>query len=213
MSAAGVTIPDVPTEISTSQLFTKAIADFQTSEGKSSPYQTTPGRNFPLHLTHRGGSTSPPIAEVTCDGGISAVRWHAKHFGVERLPWRCSTSKDPARSCKSSMFCVITETLYPDSASRLTARCAALGAASETCWRRHRYHPHINGGFSRKALAVSILRGSYGAQIPVNESPYVGTPLSAEIPAPVKTTISGAPDRAFAAFPNSGTEHSQYWGL
>ncbi|EGH48658.1 hypothetical protein PSYPI_42605, partial [Pseudomonas syringae pv. pisi str. 1704B] len=48
---------------------------------------------------------------------------------------------------------------------------------------------------------------SYEAQIPVNGSLYVGMPLSAEIPAPVKMTISGAWDRAFAALPNSGTEH------
>jgi hypothetical protein len=60
MSAAGVTIPDVPTEIRTSQLFTDAIADFQASDGQSSPYQTTLGLNFPLHLPQRGGSTSTP---------------------------------------------------------------------------------------------------------------------------------------------------------
>lgn len=64
ISAAGLTILEVPTEIRTSQFLTSANAAFQDTEGRSSPNQTIPGRSFPLHRVHRGGFTHCPSAET-----------------------------------------------------------------------------------------------------------------------------------------------------
>ncbi|AZF08201.1 hypothetical protein C4J94_5481 [Pseudomonas sp. R5-89-07] len=54
ISAAGLTTPEVPTEIRASQFLTAAIAAFQAPAGRSSPNHTIPGRSFPLHRVHRG---------------------------------------------------------------------------------------------------------------------------------------------------------------
>ncbi len=105
ISAAGLTIPEVPTDIKTSQSLILSIAVFQTPFGRSSPNQTTPGRRRPLQRRQRGGSISSPSKEIAaCWLVNSAGRLHAKPIGQARLPWRCTTSRDPARSCNSSIF-------------------------------------------------------------------------------------------------------------
>src|SRR5690606_1386700 len=65
--------------------------------------------------------------------------------------------------------------------------------------RRHSYHPHTMAGLRLKACALASSMGSNRRQSPVSGSRKVGTPLSAETPAPVSTTIRSAAFSASAA--------------
>src|SRR5438552_7542150 len=67
------------------------------------------------------------------------------------------------------------------------AKCAALGWASATSLRRHSYHSQTRRGLRRKARGVASSSGLYFAHRPVCASRNVGTPLSADTPAPVST--------------------------
>src|ERR1035438_2027812 len=67
-----------------------------------------------------------------------------------------------------------------------SARCPALGCALEMISRRQLYHSHTSLGFLAKASGLASSSGLYSFQRPPAPR-KVGTPLSAEIPAPVKT--------------------------
>ena len=108
--------------------------------------------------------------------------------GACRLPCRCSTFGLPARSCRSSTFCVITVSAGACAASLAMARCAAFGRARRACSRRHSYQPQTRSGWARKASGVARACASKRDHSPVSASRNVAMPLSAETPAPVKTT-------------------------
>lgn len=59
-SAAGYTTPDVPIEKNKSQAPEAAKPAFQAASGSISPNHTTPGLMYPLHASHRGGSSRQP---------------------------------------------------------------------------------------------------------------------------------------------------------
>ena len=68
-----------------------------------------------------------------------------------------------------------------------TARCPSLGPTAFIIWCRHRYHAHTFSGWRRHASELEISYGSTLAHSPVSTSRKVGTPLSADIPAPLST--------------------------
>src|SRR5690606_4666138 len=98
------------------------------------------------------------------------------------------TSRLPARSCRSSTFWVTSVSFGTRSASAAMARCAGLGCACSTFMRRHSYQPHTSAGSRRNASGVARSAGSKRSHSPVSASRKVGMPLSADTPAPVKTT-------------------------
>src|SRR5215472_2128464 len=67
------------------------------------------------------------------------------------------------------------------------ARWAGFGFAAATSWRRRAYHSQTRPGLRRNARGVARSSGLYFAHRPVWASRKVGTPLSAETPAPVNT--------------------------
>src|SRR5262249_44576269 len=72
--------------------------------------------------------------------------------------------------------------------SSTSALCPALGRALAIACRRQSYHSHTRRGSRRKASDVASSSGLHCFQSP--SSPRnVGTPLSAEMPAPVRTAI------------------------
>ena len=79
------------------------------------------------------------------------------------------------------------------------ARCAAFGSAARTRPRRHSYHSHTSAGSRANASGVassSARKLRHNPPSPRN----VGMPLSAETPAPVKTTtLRGRSARIAAA--------------
>ncbi len=60
-------------------------------------------------------------------------------------------------------------------------------------WWRHRYHAHTFSGCARQPSALEISYGSTFAHRPVSTSRNVGTPLSAEMPAPLRTVTCTPP--------------------
>ena len=190
----------------------------QASAGRLSPNQTTPGRTGPPQAAQRGGSMRRPSscspfgapdaaalavaasavrisAAVVPAAAASALAGSARLQGARqsqrgacRLPCRCSTFGLPARSCRSSTFCVITVSAGACAASLAMARCAAFGRARRACSRRHSYQPQTRSGWARKASGVARACASKRDHSPVSASRNVAMPLSAETPAPVKTT-------------------------
>src|SRR5581483_7326855 len=75
------------------------------------------------------------------------------------------------------------------------ARWAGLGWAWATRQRRHAYHSHTSFGLRRNAPGVARSSGRNFAHRPVCVSRKVGTPLSAETPAPVRTVTFFAEPR------------------
>ena len=80
-----------------------------------------------------------------------------------------------------------------------------------------RTQSHTNFGFARKAAGVASSSGSYFDHNPVRASRKVGTPLSAEIPAPVSTVTpfafrnaSSSPGEIFA-FTTQKVASSSLW--
>src|SRR5205814_3109933 len=69
------------------------------------------------------------------------------------------------------------------------ARWTVFGSAFRACSRRHAYHSCTSFGFLRNASAVASSSGLNLLHNPVCASRKVASPLSAEIPAPVRATI------------------------
>ena len=107
------------------------------------------------------------------------------------------TSVLPARSCKSSTFCVTKVKCGTPVSMAAIARCPALGSAFRTNARRHSYQPHTKGGSRSNASSVASSAASNFSHNPVCLSRNVGIPLSADTPAPVKTTTRVAARRAW----------------
>src|SRR5437899_1913426 len=93
------------------------------------------------------------------------------------------------------MFCVINVNSGTMRSSRARAKWPGFGFTAETRSRRHAYHSQTSFGLRRNASGVANCSGEYFAQRPVRASRKVGTPLSAEIPAPVRTAIRFADRR------------------
>ena len=179
-------MPDVPTTSSSSHASTASTARRHGSSGNSSPNHTTPGRTGAPHSAHGGGCrcvTSSSGGSGTCAGSAQPL-----HRGAKRLPCRCAATVLPARSCRSSTFCVMTATLATRAQSA-SARCPAFGSTERTRRARHWYHAHTSAGSAAHACGVASDSASNRSQSPVCASRNVGTPLSADIPAPVDTTI------------------------
>ena len=70
-----------------------------------------------------------------------------------------------------------------------------VGWTSVTNCRRHAYHSQTRRGLDSNASGVANSVGAYWAQRPVCASRNVGTPLSAEMPAPVRATADRHGDR------------------
>ncbi len=119
-----------------------------------------------------------------------------EHFVRRMLPCNSITSRLPALWCRSSTFCVTRVRSGTSSRIREIARCPGLGRASATSLRRHAYQSQTRLGSLSKASGVASSCGSKRAQSPVWASLKVGTPLSAEIPEPVSTTVRVDPRRA-----------------
>ena len=174
---------------STSHSLAAAKAQLNSLMGKSSSNQTTPGRTEPSQWRQRGGrSRRPPSGSSGMPGGKMCAWPQTAQRGLCRLPCRCNTSVLPARSCKSSTFCVTTVSLGTCCAKAAMARWAGLGCARNTFMRRHSYHPQTSSSSLRKASGVARSVASKRSHRPVSASRKVGIPLSAETPAPVKTT-------------------------
>jgi hypothetical protein len=67
------------------------------------------------------------------------------------------------------------------------AKCPGFGCTVKTFLRRHSYHSQTSLGFLRNAAGVARSSGLKLAHNPVCASRKVGTPLSADTPAPVST--------------------------
>src|SRR5690606_23966820 len=107
----------------------------------------------------------------------------------------CSSSRRrlPARRCSPSTFCVTTSTRRaPHASNAAIARCAAFGCALSTAARRSAYQRQTGAGSARNPASVASVSGSKRAHRPVSASRKVGIPLSADTPAPVKTTTCAA---------------------
>src|ERR1043165_674505 len=180
-------MPEVPTMRTRSAPCMTADARASASSGSISPNQTTSGRSNAPH-SQRGGSAAngSGAARTRCSRTQRTRKW---------LPCSSTTSSEPARACSASTFCVTTTA----SESAATARCAAFGSAARTRPRRISYHSHTMAGSRANASGVassSARKLRHNPPSPRN----VGMPLSAETPAPVKTTtLRGRSARIAAA--------------
>jgi hypothetical protein len=112
----------VPIEMKTSQSCAAANVVVHSSSGSISPNQTTPGLTYPSHLLHRGGSIRISVSGNGSRGrGDSCAVRQSMHLGECRLPCRWMTAGLPARSCRSSTFCVMTVSFGTCFASSTTA--------------------------------------------------------------------------------------------
>ena len=175
---------------STSHSLAAAKARLSSLIGRSSLNQTTPGRTEPPQRLQRGGgSRRPPSGSSRMVGGKLCARPQAAQRGLCRLPCRCNTPTLPARSCKSSTFCVITVSFCTYCANEAMAMWAGLGCARNTFMRRHSYQPQTSSSSLRKASGVAKSLTLKRSHRPVSASRKVAIPLSAETPEPVKTTM------------------------
>src|SRR5882724_1174903 len=102
------------------------------------------------------------------------------------------TLRLPARWCRPSTFWVMRVKRGKRFSISTRARWAGLGWAEATSLRRQSYHSQTRRGLLRKARGVASSSGLNLAHRPVWASRKVGTPLSAETPAPVRTTTDFA---------------------
>jgi hypothetical protein len=113
---------------------------------------------------------------------------------LERMMLPCSsvTFWLPARWCKPSTFWVMRTTPGTRASSAASALWPGFGAACFTSSRRQAYHSQTRRGSRANASGVASSCGSYRDQRPVWASRKVGTPLSAEMPEPVRTATPRA---------------------
>jgi len=69
--------------------------------------------------------------------------------------WTSASGGEPARSWRSSTFCVTRSAPGISRPSRASARCAELGSARESAARRSRYHSQTVSGSDSKASRVA----------------------------------------------------------
>ena len=103
-------------------------------------------------------------------------------------PCRRMVSRLPARWCRSSTFCVTTDSTPGRRRSNSpSARCPAFGCAARTPSRRSAYQSHTSAGSARKPSTLASCAGSKRDHSPVSASRKVAMPLSADMPAPLST--------------------------
>ncbi len=131
MRAAGCTKPEVPMANNRSHFWAASNARRNSLTGRSSPNQTTPGRTKPPQIQTGGLDRRPPSGSTGMPGGKMWAWPQVAQRGECRLPWRCSTSVLPARSCRSSTFCVTMVSLGTSVAKVATAMWAGFAGATE----------------------------------------------------------------------------------
>ena len=97
----------------------------------------------------------------------------------------------PARSCSPSTFCVMSVKRGERSSMRAKAKCPALGFTFAMTLRRQLYHSQLSSGLRANAAGVAKSSGRWLRHSPPGPR-NVGTPLSAEMPAPVRTATDDA---------------------
>ena len=199
--AAGWTSPEVPTTSTAEARPSASTEASHASEGRDSPNHTTPGRAGPPQARQRGGARRPPSSPV--GGATSTGAPQRAHRWANSEPCRWWTVPEPARSWRSSTFWVDTTTSRSRPASA-TATCPALGSTPATRCSRCRYQAHTVSGSRSNASGVARRIGSNRAQRASCASRNVGTPLSALIPAPDRTTSGPSPASSSRARPISG---------
>src|SRR5471030_1599041 len=182
--AAGYTLADVPITRKTWAEDTACSASFIMPSGSGSPNQTTPGR------------ARPPQAQCGGSFGRGTLRLgqcapHTVQRRRQISPWSRRILPLPARSCRPSTFCVIRVYTGFRISNCTSALWAELGAAFEISSRRQLYHSQTRRGSLAKASGVARSSGLYSFQRPASPR-KVGTPLSAEMPAPLKTATESA---------------------
>lgn len=179
-SAAGCTTLEVPTEKKTSARSAASPANCRVRCGKGSPNQTTPGRIMPPHSQY---GNSPPLPNPTSPLNCRH-RWQ-----TDTVIFPCNSRGwvDPARRWRPSTFCVIKVKSGKCRSQRANSTCAGFGCASATRRRRCSYHSQTVRGSRANASGVARSSGRYDFHHPPAER-NVGIPLSAETPAPVRTT-------------------------
>ena len=119
--AAGSTTFDVPTDRNTSHATAALRAAPNSTIGIGSPNHTTSGRIKAPQVGHSGGSAA-------CASVGTIVPGHpALHRARISEPCRLITSREPARSCRSSTFWVTSVQCATREASVTSAWCAGLG--------------------------------------------------------------------------------------
>ena len=152
------------------------------SSGSVSSNQTTSGRRYAPQCGQRGGRSSPGGAQA------ATTRCSREHFTRAMLPCSSTRRRLPALACSPSTFCVASRKSGTRSSMRASARWPALGTMPASAARRDAYQSQTSFGLRANADGVASSRGSNFAHRPVCASRNVGTPDSAEMPAPVSTT-------------------------
>ncbi len=207
IEAAGWTTALVPTTRQTSASPASVKARPSRSGCSPSPNQTTSGRRSAPQGGGQCGREAALVAS-TATSRPSVRRPQRVHRSPNSAP--CSVSgraaagsRPPAaataaRSWRPSTFCV-TMAARPESARRASASWPGFGTHLATTSRRHWYQLQTSTGSRANAWGVASSSGRWRRQRP--SSPRkVGTPDSAEIPAPVSTsTRRASPSRRRAA--------------
>ena len=157
----------------------------QTAVGRASPNHTTPGRSMPPH-SQRGGISGSGERRSSCS------RPHSRHRNIQMLPCTRSTLRLPASSCSPSTFCVISVNWRVrcfEFSQRVMARVGLdfrdQNAAAPVVPFPNQFR------IAREGLGrceISARCCFHRPSAPRN----VGTPLSAETPAPVSTATERA---------------------
>mmetsp|Transcript_93759 Transcript_93759/g.261021 ORF Transcript_93759/g.261021 Transcript_93759/m.261021 type:complete len:385 (+) Transcript_93759:196-1350(+) len=140
-------------------------------------------------------SNQPRRLKTSAAGHLARQRMHTARVS---LPCSSTTRLLPAALCRPSTFCVTTPSKSPWASSSASARCPAFGLTL----RSKRYNSSSKRqhamGSRRKLLISETFFMSYLRHKPPG-SRYVGTPLSALTPAPVKATTPPAAMSSAAA--------------
>ena len=185
-SAAGCTSIVLPTTTNILGCVVASTAARHTVRSISSPKSTTYGR-----ICEPSGALSP----MQMSGLAGSISYASQGCSVEAFlsasPWICITLVEPARSCRSSPFCVITVTEYHSSKAAIM-RCPSLGSLAKI-WRRiglkkssTRCRRSLQSLRLPQYHAPRLARASTSSESHNPPSPRkVGSPLSRLIPAPV----------------------------
>ena len=102
------------------------------------------------------------------------------------LPWISATRRDPAARWRPSTFCVTRRKSGLDASTAARAAWPGFGMQPRILCLRHWYHSHTSRGSAANAPGVASDIGSLRFHNPSGPR-NVGTPLSADTPAPVST--------------------------
>lgn len=122
---------------------------------------------------------------------FSTMSRHRVQRIFQILPWISESCRDPASRCSPSTFCVMSQNRSNRCSIEATASCAGFGRLVAMSSRRQLYHSQTSRGSRAKASGVARSSARYCRHSP-SAPRNVGTPLSAEIPAPVSTVTDRA---------------------